>query len=534
MTTHVNRKRRLVMLSAAAAALALTTSALAGSGPGDVFNLGQTNTVNGTSVLTGNTASPQLRVVNGNGAYAGIKAESAAGSGAAVFGLHNSTDGTGAGVLGYSQSGRGPGLSGVNVGGGPALSLWSNPAVPPLTVNSTALVANLNADQLDNTDSSGFWKLGGNALGSTAILGTTTNQALELKVNGKQAFRIDTASPPNLIGGDPANYAVRGIFGATISGGGSGAGRNRVGGSFGAVGGGYDNLAGNYATVAGGRDNAASGSNSIVAGGKANTAIGPYDAVAGGLSNKASGGSSTVAGGECNTASNYASTVAGGSCNTASGFVSSVAGGSSNTASGYHSAVVGGQYNTASGSASLAAGYHAVADDNGSFVWSDGAWSGGAVYSPAVNSFSAHATGGFNLWTNSSGPTTGCWIAAGGGSMNCSSSRKVKKDFASVDRATLLRSLNNIPVTTWSYKNEKAGVRHIGPMAQDFARAFKVGEDDTSIAMVDADGVSLAAIQGLYRQNVALRLRLSVQGARLSRLERLVTTLVQGQPRGGD
>jgi hypothetical protein len=498
------RKRRLVLLGAAAAALALTTTALAGSGVGGVFNLGQQNTVDDTSFLTGNVAAPQLRVVNANGDYAGIKAESAGGAGSAVFGLHKSIEGTGPGVLGYSLSSRGPGVYGVNTGGGPALSLWANAGVPPLTVNSTALVANLNADQLDSVDSSGFWKLGGNSPGSTAILGTTTNQALELKVNGKRALRIDTASPPNLIGGDPANYAVRGIYGATISGGGSGAGRNRVGGGFGAVGGGYDNLAGSFATVAGGRGNAASGN------------------------------FSTVAGGSCNTASNQVSAVAGGWCNTASGISSSVAGGEGNTASGSHSAVAGGLYNTASGSTSLAAGNHAVADDNGSFVWSDGAWSGGNVYSPTVNSFSAHATGGFNFWTNPSGPITGCWIAPGGGSINCSSSRRVKKDFASVDSATLLRRLNSIPVTTWSYKNEKPGVRHIGPMAQDFKRAFRVGEDDTSIAMVDADGVALAAIQGLYRQNVALRRRLSVQGAHLSRLERLVTTLVQGQPRGGD
>jgi len=34
-------------------------------------------------------------------------------------------------------------------------------------------------------------------------------------------------------------------------------------------------------------------------------------------------------------------------------------------------------------------------------------------------------------------------------------------------------------------------------MAQDFHAAFGVGSDDTHIANVDADGVALAAIQGL-------------------------------------
>ena len=59
-------KLRYPLLGAAAAALALTTAtALAGSGVGDVFNLGQANTVNVESSLSGNTSGgPQLRVEN--------------------------------------------------------------------------------------------------------------------------------------------------------------------------------------------------------------------------------------------------------------------------------------------------------------------------------------------------------------------------------------------------------------------------------------------------------------------------------------
>ena len=39
--------------------------------------------------------------------------------------------------------------------------------------------------------------------------------------------------------------------------------------------------------------------------------------------------------------------------------------------------------------------------------------------------------------------------------------------------------------------------RHIGPTAQDFQNTFDVGNDDKSIATIDADGAALAAIQGL-------------------------------------
>jgi hypothetical protein len=42
------------------------TAAIAGTGVGGIFNLGQTNTVNGTSTLTGSEAAPGLAVTNPN------------------------------------------------------------------------------------------------------------------------------------------------------------------------------------------------------------------------------------------------------------------------------------------------------------------------------------------------------------------------------------------------------------------------------------------------------------------------------------
>ena len=53
---------------------------------------------------------------------------------------------------------------------------------------------------------------------------------------------------------------------------------------------------------------------------------------------------------------------------------------------------------------------------------------------------------------------------------------------------------------TWNLKSQDPAIRHIGPMAQDFYAAFNVGEDDKHINSVDADGVALAAIQGLNRE----------------------------------
>lgn len=40
---------------------------------------------------------------------------------------------------------------------------------------------------------------------------------------------------------------------------------------------------------------------------------------------------------------------------------------------------------------------------------------------------------------------------------------------------------------------------HIGPMAQDFSKAFSLGADDKTILAMDSSGVALAAIQGLHK-----------------------------------
>ena len=85
------------------------------------------------------------------------------------------------------------------------------------------------------------------------------------------------------------------------------------------------------------------------------------------------------------------------------------------------------------------------------------------------------------------------------------SDRNAKQDFQPVDPRDILQRLATLPITTWSYTNSPS-VHHLGPVAQDFAAAFAVGDDDKHIATVDADGVALAAIQGLNQKlEAALR-----------------------------
>jgi hypothetical protein len=99
------------------------TAAFAGVGPGAIFNLGKYNGVNATSELAGSTAGQQLRVVNNS-----------AGSGA-----------TGIGITVHSGK-------------------------PPLVVNSSTQVQNLNATYLQGKKPSAFVQGTGTVTQSGLIL----------------------------------------------------------------------------------------------------------------------------------------------------------------------------------------------------------------------------------------------------------------------------------------------------------------------------------------------------------------------------
>jgi hypothetical protein len=89
------------------------------------------------------------------------------------------------------------------------------------------------------------------------------------------------------------------------------------------------------------------------------------------------------------------------------------------------------------------------------------------------------------------------------------SDRALKENFGPVDPSAVLEAVRQIPIETWNYTKDDASVRHIGPMAQDFAAAFGVGNDDRMIMAVDANGVCLAAIQALAARVEALEAELA-------------------------
>jgi hypothetical protein len=427
------------------------------------------------------------------------------------------------------------------VAGIPAFNGGASGSIAPFSVDSNYLVTNLNADLLDGQHASAFapashnhdasyWKLTGNGgtTPGTNFLGTTDNQALEFKVNGQRALRLEpNAISPNVVGGYSGNGVTAGVQGAAIGGGGASGYANRVTDHYGVVGGGYNNRAGDnagttddapYATVGGGYGNTASSIYATIGGGYSNAATGAYCTVGGGYDNTT--GSfwyGTVGGGYQNTASGKYSAIAGGWGNTASGMEGAIGGGYDNIASGYATAIPGGLANTAQGDGSFAAGRRAKANNLGCFVWGD--YTDADVSCNDNNRWVARASGGVYFYTNA-GLSSGVYVPAGGNAWSSVSDRNLKENFSPVDGREVLARLAQMPISTWNYKSQDPAIRHIGPMAQDFA-AFGVGEDDTHISTVDADGVALAAIQGLYQE-------VQEKDARIADLEARVAALEQG------
>ena len=101
---------------------------------------------------------------------------------------------------------------------------------------------------------------------------------------------------------------------------------------------------------------------------------------------------------------------------------------------------------------------------------------------------------------------------------NTTSDRNVKEQFTSINSREILDRVIGLPISSWSFKAD-GSTRHIGPMAQDFYAAFNVGPDDKHIATVDADGVALAAIQGLNEKLKEKDAKIEAMEKRLEDLE---------------
>lgn len=85
------------------------------------------------------------------------------------------------------------------------------------------------------------------------------------------------------------------------------------------------------------------------------------------------------------------------------------------------------------------------------------------------------------------------------------SNSRFKENFEPVPEEDILDSIRSLPVKKWSYKGEAA--RHIGPMAEDFARTFGTGSSEDVIHFSDAVGTLMAGVQALARKVERLEAR---------------------------
>jgi hypothetical protein len=410
-----------------------------------------------------------------------------------------------------------------------------------------ANLTNVDAATLGGLFAAEFWQLQGNNVTPGDVLGSTNNQPLQFVVNYNNALRLEPnfMSLPNLVGGSGNSIAVSNY--ASVIGGGfanniqtnavesiiAGGSFNNIGpGSYSAtIAGGANNkilsnsqnatlVAGEsntidtncaYAVVGGGGQNNIFGNNaySFIGGGNANLILigANYGFIGGGRNNTNSATTSVIAGGEGNSIQSLADR-------------SFIGGGLRNVTTGALGMVPGGFANSAAGQA-FAAGRRAKANDTGSFVWADSTDADFA--SSAQNQFNVRASGGYRIYS-SSGLSSGVTMAAGGNAWSGVSDRNVKENFQQVDCRALLEKVVALPVTTWNLKTQPPEIRHIGAMAQDFMASFAVGEDDKHISTSDADGVTLAAIQGL---NQKLEDRAKTLESELKQKETEITKLQQ-------
>jgi hypothetical protein len=104
------------------------------------------------------------------------------------------------------------------------------------------------------------------------------------------------------------------------------------------------------------------------------------------------------------------------------------------------------------------------------------------------------------------------------------SSRAIKTGIVAADPRATLRAVSALPLSHWSYTAD-SGVRHVGPMAEDFYRAFGLGGDDKHIAPSDQSGVALLAIQGLDQVVAEKDRRISDLEGRVAALEGMLREL---------
>ena len=393
---------------------------------------------------------------------------------------------------------------------------------------------------------------------------------------------INTAAPLSIgifIGGGEQN-TVAGNW-TTLSGG----DRNTANGNWVTIGGGLRNEAvAEYATIGGGRIHRSTGPGGTVAGGE-NNRSGDHSAVGGGLNNESPAPLATVGGGEGNISAGDHATVGGGQQNVSSGRYASVPGGHSNTAAGdfsfaagrrakanHHGTFVwadstdadfessannqflvrtrfaginratplsgaeyfgirapvtnqyGGMYIETAGTGMPFYGYASPGSLGYAWTYLDGTDANKWKLDVSGTRLTVTQAGNVGIGTTSPASALHVVGEARATVFTPTSDRAAKDNFRPVDTQQVLAKVAALPIARWNFKT-LPGAEHIGPVAQDFRAAFGLGADDKHIATVDADGVALAAIQGLNQKVEKQAAELRSKDAELRAVKERLTDL---------
>jgi hypothetical protein len=120
-------------------------------------------------------------------------------------------------------------------------------------------------------------------------------------------------------------------------------------------------------------------------------------------------------------------------------------------------------------------------------------------YSSADNQLTMRFSGGYRLWSSYPDSTAGVYMRHGQSGWSNYSDRNMKENFRQLDYEEVLKEIKEkVPITEWNYKKTDPAEKYVGPMAQDFYKAFRLsGTDSLGINGICIDGVNMAAIHGL-------------------------------------
>lgn len=108
------------------------------------------------------------------------------------------------------------------------------------------------------------------------------------------------------------------------------------------------------------------------------------------------------------------------------------------------------------------------------------------------------------------------------GTLSENSDVNSKENITLIEGKEMLARLAELPITKWNYKSDASKSSHVGPMAQDFHAAFRLGSDDRHIAPRDLAGVAVVGVKELHKQNLEQTKMIQKRDAEITELrERL-------------